>query len=123
MSNKWQISEILELSDKRQELFVYKPINKQEIIAKDTLRTLMETSDLKFSMVYLSSKMLGYHFEFRKKTNCPIYMNERTAVMMFDGKKKKPEVNVIFEDQIIRLLSFVEENRKPDYWLVGRWRY
>jgi hypothetical protein len=123
MNNKWQISEVLELKNNRQELFVFKPITRQEILAKESLRTLMDTDDMKFSMVYLGSKMLGYHFEFTTKMSSPLYMNDRTAVMMFDGKKKAPQVNVIFEDQVIRLLSYEQENRKPDYWLVGRWRY
>ncbi len=123
MNNKWQISEVLELKSQRQELFVYKPISKQEAFAKDNLRVLLDTDDLKFSMVYLGSKMLGYHFDFSAKMSVPLYMNDRTAVMMFDGKKKTPQVNVIFEDQVIRLLSYEQDGRKPDYWLVGRWRY
>jgi hypothetical protein len=123
MNNKWQISEVLELKNNRQELFVYKPISKQEAFAKETLRTLVDTDDMKFSMVYLGSKMLGYHFEFSNKLQIPLYMNDRTAVFMFDGKKAEPQVNVMFEDQVIRLLTWEQGNRKPDYWLVGRWRY
>jgi hypothetical protein len=71
MNNKWQISEVLELKNNRQELFVYKPISKQEAFAKETLRTLVDTDDMKFSMVYLGSKMLGYHFEFRISCRFP----------------------------------------------------
>lgn len=123
MNNKWQISEVLELNNSRQEVFVYKQNTKQETLSKETLRTLVDTDDMKFSMVYLGSKMLGYHFNFSSRMSIPLYMNERTTIFMFDGKKKEPQVNVMFEDQVIRLLSFEQADRKPDYWLVGRWRY
>ena len=134
-ASRWQISDILQSTDDQmRRFFIYESSKKYEALSEENdLRTLVDTDDFKFHLVYQSNKMLGYSFEFSKE---PIYTNDRTAIFMFDERKTDPKVDVLFEDQIVRLLTYnqvdrvkkrngrVEEvMRKPDYWLVCRWRY
>lgn len=119
---KWKISEKLELSPGKSEIYVHKG-NRQECQVKEGLRTLLDEPEFKFSMVYTGSKMVGYHFEFDEENLRGMHLSERTAMWFYCGDKKDPKVNVLYEDQVIRLLSYNEEGKKPEYWLVGRWRY
>ena len=132
LTNHWQISDVLP-SGNLKKFLVYESSKKYEVLSEENdLRTLVDTEDFKFHLVYQGNKMVGYSFEFSKE---PCYTNERTAIFMFDEHKDKPKVDVLFEDQIIRLLQYnqvdtkkvsgkvKEIHRKPDYWLVCRWRY
>jgi hypothetical protein len=133
-ASRWQISDILQSTNLMKRFFIYESSKKYEALSEENdLRTLVDTDDFKFHLVYQSNKMLGYSFEFTKE---PIYANDRTAIFMFDERKTDPKVDVLFEDQIVRLLTYnqlekinrkngkVEEvMRRPDYWLVCRWRY
>lgn len=125
MSNKvkWQISNVSKIDGKkdRYEMFIFNQTNKVKTFEKETLRVLVETDNFVFSMVNKGNKMLGYHFEFSEAAY-PSYTNERTAIFILD-EKKDPKMNVLFEDSIIRLLSYEEDKKETDYWLVGRWRY
>ncbi len=132
-ANRWQISDILQSENNMKKFLIYESTKKYEALsAENELRTLVDTDDFKFHLVNQSNKMMGYCFEFSQE---PTYANDRTAVFMFDERKEAPKVDVLFEDQILRLLTFNQSDkvkkrgkmeevpRKPDYWLVCRWRY
>lgn len=120
---KWKISEPVEISDGSKELFVYSPLTKRECLLKENLKGLIETDKLKFSLVYTNSnKMIGYHFEYKNPPENHHTITDRMVSWFFDGKKTDPQINVLFEDQNIRLLAYEEAQKETDYWLVGRWR-
>lgn len=119
---KWKISEAISISENRSELFVFSPNSKRECLNKENLKVLIDSEDLKFSLVYNSSKMIGYHFDYINPLKEHHVITDRMVSWFFDGKKKDPQVNVLFEDQNVRLLSYNDISEKIDYWLVGRWR-
>lgn len=122
---KWKISEAHSIDDNTSEVFILNPNFKN--VNKDDLKTLIDNDGFKFSLVYCNSKMVGYHFEYTNPHKERHIITNRMISWFFDGEKKDPQVSVLFEDQNIRLLSFLEKNsdnkdEKLDYWLVGRWR-
>lgn len=119
---KWKISEEIAVSQDRSELFVFSPLTKRECINKDDIKVLIDTDDLKFSLVYHNAKMIGYHFDYNNPTPEHHVITNRMVTWFFDGIKEDPQINVLFEDQNIRLLSYNNSSDKVDYWLVGRWR-
>lgn len=121
---KWKISEVFPVDAKNHELFVYKSGTKEECRMLDTLRTLVDEDRFQFSMVYNGNKMLGYHFRYNQPKLKRFHQSERSVIWFYNGKMKEPKLNVLYEDQVIRLLSYVEDDpANPEYWLVGRWRY
>lgn len=119
---KWKISEAIVVSDEKSELFVYSTTSKKECFNKESLKLLIDNKELKFSLVYNNTKMVGYHFEYINPPKEHHVITNRMVSWFFNGKKKNPEINVLFEDQNIRLLSYIDESEGMDYWLVGRWR-
>ncbi len=120
---KWKISEPIEVSDARSELFVYCPLTKRECLAKDNLKVLIDTDNLKFSLVNtVAGKMIGYHFEYNKPPARNHTITNRMVSWFFDGNKVERSLDVLYEDQNIRLLTYTNDNPIIDYWLVGRWR-
>lgn len=121
---KWKISEVTELTPTQSELFVFTSATKSECVSKKTLRTLTDDGeDLQFSLVFNNaSKKVGYHFAYKNPPKDGVVMNDKTVLWYYTEESLKDrKFDIIYEDQIIRLLSFQSGNSK-DYWLVGRWR-
>lgn len=92
-------------------------------------RTIIDDKLFKFSLIYTeSSKMVGYRFDYRNRDKHPrkvlfsMYKTFNSVMWFFTSKKNKPKFEVLYEDQILRLLTYEHKDDKTDYWLVGRWR-
>jgi hypothetical protein len=92
-------------------------------------KIIFENDKFAFAAVYAkpSYRMTGYKVYF---TNNPPTQKKHTnfgnnfAVFMFAKKSKdtKPPVNLIYDDQVVRLISWDHKNGEQDFLLVGRWR-
>lgn len=121
---KWKISEAKRTSATHSELFVYASGTKSECIEKKTLRTLTDEGEpLQFSIVFNNaSKKVGYHFSYENPKKDGIVASDKTVLWYYtDESCSDRKFDIVYEDQIVRLLSFQSGDTK-DYWLVGRWR-
>lgn len=93
------------------------------------LRPIVDEKIFKFSLLYSDvSKMVGYRFDYRNREKHPRkvlfsrYQTFNSVMWFFTSKKAEPKFEVLYEDQVLRLLMYEHEQDKFDYWLVGRWR-
>lgn len=92
-------------------------------------KVIFETDKFAFAAIYAkpSYRMTGYKLYYvsplapaKKSMN----FGHNFAVFMFSkkSKEKTPPVNLIYDDQVIRLVSWDHKNGEQDFLLVGRWR-
>lgn len=90
-------------------------------------KEVFSNSRVKFKLIYNSSfKLVGYQLLYKADRKIPrfkiynsfgIIFNKKTEV-----KTKDLDLDILYEDQVLRLLSYKHPNNVRDFWLVGRWR-
>lgn len=129
MSKPWVISDETEVKPGWSCTFVSKAKNVHEIQKPEKIkRLLIDDSFFKFSLVYSDvTKMLGYRFDYRNNRKSVLngfYKDFNTMLWFYtkESAKSKRKFEVLYEDQVVRLLMFDQGKDGGDYWLVGRWR-
>lgn len=132
MSGKqWVLTESKEFTPGWSRVHVVKSTNLDSVDNEDNkvVRPIIEDQFFKFSLVYSDmSRMVGYRFDYRNRDKQPrkalysMYQTFNSALWCFSPKKESPTFEVLYEDQVLRLLMYEHTDKKCDYWLVGRWR-
>lgn len=131
MSSKtWMLTEPNEFISGWSRLHVTK-LGAEDLCHDDSnkVRTIIDDKLFKFSLLYTdTTKMVGYRFDYRNREKHPRkvlfshYKTFNSIMWFFTSKADNPQFEVLYEDQILRLLMYEHDNDKTDYWLVGRWR-
>lgn len=100
---------------------------RDQFTSQSTKKRIYKGNQVEFSLVYSPiGKMLGYQLKYNygKKYsksalfNCFIvFYNQRKDVNTKDLK-----LDIVYEDQVVRLLAYKHTSGVKDYMLVGRWR-
>ena len=90
-------------------------------------RKIYKVSRVEFRLIYSAQdKMIGYLLRYKYDENFPKYCLFNSFGIVYNKKEAVNAENlsfeVIFEDQVVRLLAFEHPNKVKDYMLVGRWR-
>lgn len=92
-------------------------------------KIIFETPKFVFSAIYAkpSYRMTGYKIYYATLNNSQKKLTgfgHNFASFMFSKKPKDktPPVSLIYDDQVIRLISWEHKNGEQDFLLVGRWR-
>lgn len=118
---KWYLED--SIKDGTGEVFVLKG----ESLEDAKHRKIYKVSRVEFYLIYSAQeKMIGYLLRYRYDENFPKFCLFNSFGVVYNKKEAvNPEnlsFEVIFEDQVIRLLAFEHPNKVKDYMLVGRWR-
>ena len=100
---------------------------RDQFVPQVTQKRVYKGTQIDFSLVYSPlGKMLGYQLKYNYSKKYPksvlfncfsIFYNPRKEVNTKDLK-----LDVIYEDQVVRLLVYKHASGVNDYMLVGRWR-
>lgn len=82
---------------------------------------------VEFAMVYNSQgKMLGYQLKFANNNKIAKSLLFNYFGVFYNPRKeanpKENKLEILFEDQVVRLLAFTHKTGVKDYVLIGRWR-
>ena len=118
---KWYLED--KITDGMGELFVLKG----ESLEGAKQRRVYKVSRAEFKLIYSpQDKMIGYLLRYSYDEIYPKFCLFNSFGVVYN---KKGEVNtenlsfeVIFEDQVVRLIAYEHPNKVKDYMLVGRWR-
>lgn len=101
-------------------------ILKGEAPENSVQKSIYRHSKAELKLLYnQQNRMIGYLFKY-KPGPFPGYSLFNNFGIRYNKKKivdpSAIELDIIYEDQVIRLLSFVHRDKTRDFWLVGRWR-
>lgn len=91
-----------------------------------TPKTVYNGKHAKFHLLYNTQmRMIGYLLDYNYKKKYP-----KRSLFNFFGiiynphpvKEENINFEILYEDQVLRLLAYDHPNRTRDYILVGRWR-
>jgi hypothetical protein len=90
-------------------------------------RRIYKASRAEFRLIYnTQNKMIGYLFRYTYDDIYPKFSLFNSFGIVYNRKEKvdfeRLNFEVIFEDQVIRLLAYEHPNKVKDYLMVGRWR-
>lgn len=100
---------------------------KGESLENSKQRSIYRASRAEFRLIYnQQDKMVGYLFRYKYENLYPKFSLFNSFGIVYNRKEVvEPEnisFEVIFEDQVIRLLAYEHPNKVKDYLMVGRWR-
>jgi hypothetical protein len=89
-------------------------------------KSIYRHSKTELKLLYnIQNRMIGYLFKYKPGPH-PGYTLFNNFGIRYNKKlnvdPSSLELDIIYEDQVIRLLSFVHKDKTRDFWLVGRWR-
>jgi hypothetical protein len=90
-------------------------------------KAIYESPSVSFSLLFNTQfKTVGYKLHYSGLSK-PKYNLFNSFFILNNDIDRDPDpatidFEVIYEDQVIRLLAFSHTNGMRDYWLVGRWR-
>ena len=118
---KWYLED--SVSDSIGEVYVLKG----ESLNESKQRRIYKASRAEFRLIYnTNDKMIGYLFRYAYDEIYPKYNLFNSFGIVYNRKSvietDKINFEVIFEDQVIRLLAYEHPNKVKDYLMVGRWR-
>ena len=102
-------------------------ILKNESLKDSDYREIYNTENVTFDLIYNpQEKMIGYLLKYRYNMIYPKYCLFNSFGIVYNEEVKvEPEqlnFEVVFEDQVVRLLAYEHNNDIRDFMLVGRWR-
>lgn len=122
---KWLVSEIPTDDPKRGAIKVEKP---EMNLGPFEYKTLYEDKNIIFKTFYTlpSLKMAGYLLDYRVSNAISpksYFLLENSFGVIYSKKfDETPDLNVIYDDQVVRLVCYSHKSGECDYVLVGRWR-
>lgn len=102
-------------------------ILKGESLEDSKQRRIYKASRAEFRLIYNAQhKMIGYLFKYAYDDIYPKFNLFNSFGIVYNRKEKvdidKLRFEVLFEDQVVRLLAYEHPNKVKDYMMVGRWR-
>lgn len=102
-------------------------ILKGEPLEESKEREIYQTPDISFKLIYSpQEKMIGYLLNYRYDQIFPKYSLFNSFGIVYNEKPSVAQddlsFEVIFEDQVVRLLAYLHPDDVMDFMLVGRWR-
>lgn len=102
-------------------------------VVKDGLTTpgvekkIYKTNQVEFRLVYnATGKMRGYQLKYKYAKKFPKIVAFNLFSIFYNPRKeydpKEHKLEIIYEDQVLRLLAVSHKSGVKDYMLVGRWR-
>lgn len=89
-------------------------------------RQIYKEDRTEFKLIYNpQDKMIGYLFRYQYDKIYPKYCLFNSFGVVYHKEENDSDdlsFEVIFEDQVVRLLAFEHPDKVRDYMLVGRWR-
>jgi len=115
------------LEDRVEDLTGEVLILKGEPLEHSKQRRIYKASRAEFRLIYSAQeKMIGYSFRYAYDEIYPKFDLFNSFGIVYNRKEdvdpKRLKFEVIFEDQVVRLLAYEHPNQIKDYILVGRWR-
>jgi hypothetical protein len=92
-----------------------------------TQKKIYNGNRVEFFLMYNPlGKMLGYQLKYDYKNEYPKSVLFNSFMIFYNQKKevnsKDVELDIIYEDQAVRLLAYKHKSGVKDYMLIGRWR-
>lgn len=81
---------------------------------------IYQSKNLTFDLLFDENKFHGYRFKYKPATHKFELFN--SIALFYARKSKSPKLEVLYEDQTLRLLSYVHPRGSRDYMLIGRWK-
>ena len=102
-------------------------ILKGEPLEDSIQRRIYKASRAEFRLIYnQQEKMIGYLFKYIYDEIYPKFNLFNSFGIIYNRKEHidfdRLNFEVIFEDQVVRLLTYEHPNKVKDYLMVGRWR-
>ena len=102
-------------------------ILKGEPLEDSKQRRIYKASRVEFRLIYnQQDKMIGYLFRYAYDEIYPKFNLFNSFGIVYNKKEgvdlERLRFEVVFEDQVVRLLAFEHPNKIKDYLMVGRWR-
>jgi hypothetical protein len=106
------------------EVFILKGENPENSVQKSIYRHPKTELKLLYNQ---QNRMIGYLFKYKPGPFPGYALFNNFGIRYSEKPHVDPsslELDIIYEDQVIRLLSFIHKDRHKtrDFWLVGRWR-
>lgn len=91
-----------------------------------TQKSIYKTTKTELKLLYThQNRMIGYLFKYKNTPQHRFSLFNAFGVIYNKKKEVNPNslsLEIIYEDQVIRLLAYEHPDRTRDYMLVGRWR-
>lgn len=120
---KWLI-----YSTPRVEFRLLQEMHKAKVSAydEDDNPVLDEKGKQTYTDMLVPKKTVGYLFKYSYTKSYAKFSTFNSFGIVYNKKekvdKKNIELNIVYEDKVIRLLAYEQKNKVKDYWLIGRWR-
>lgn len=90
-------------------------------------KEVFSNSKVKFNLIYSAThKLVGYQLNYVAEKNLPKFKTYNSYGIVYNKNEKVNQktmkMEILYEDQVLRLLSFKHGHNVRDFWLVGRWR-
>lgn len=90
-------------------------------------KEVFSNNKVKFNLMFNSThKLVGYQLNYTPEKNLPKFKTYNSYGIVYNKKEKSNpksmKLEILYEDQVLRLLCFKHSHNVKDFWLVGRWR-
>lgn len=88
-----------------------------------TSRTIACTDGANFDLLYnAQNRLCGYKLVYDASRLQSKFVNFNSCLLVFSTHGLSPRLEILYEDQAVRLLCYEFDEGPSDIWLVGRWR-
>lgn len=79
-----------------------------------------------FTEMLVPRKTVGYMLKYNYREPYTKFHTFNSFGILYNKKpvvnKEEVDLQIVYEDKVIRLLAYEHRNKVKDYWMIGRWR-